>query len=81
MSLPYTGFGTGFFDADLDGDLDLIAVNGKVGYENAAEQQSARVPARNGRRGGAGPHHASGVPGLAMVNPTLFLRTRARVSS
>ena len=29
-SVPYTGFGTAPFDLDLDGDLDLVIVNGRV---------------------------------------------------
>jgi hypothetical protein len=29
-SVPFTGFGTGFADIDLDGDLDLLVVNGRV---------------------------------------------------
>ncbi len=29
-SVPYTGFGTAAFDADLDGDLDIAVVNGRV---------------------------------------------------
>jgi len=30
MSLPYTGFGVGFFDYDQDGDLDLALANGRI---------------------------------------------------
>ena len=30
FSLPYTGFGTGYFDYDQDGDLDVAVVNGRV---------------------------------------------------
>ncbi len=30
-SLPYTGFGAGMFDFDLDGRLDLYVANGRVG--------------------------------------------------
>lgn len=29
-SIPYTGFGAGFVDIDHDGDVDLLAVNGRV---------------------------------------------------
>ena len=29
-SAPYTGFGTGWFDADNDGDLDIFSANGAV---------------------------------------------------
>ena len=32
-SLPWTGFGTRFLDLELDGDLDLVLVNGAVARE------------------------------------------------
>jgi tetratricopeptide (TPR) repeat protein len=32
-SLPYTGFGTAFLDLELDGDLDVVVVNGAVQRE------------------------------------------------
>jgi len=34
-SLEYTGFGTAFVDLDLDGDLDLAVVNGRVDQKPA----------------------------------------------
>ncbi len=30
VDLPYTGWGCGFVDLDLDGDLDLVVANGRV---------------------------------------------------
>jgi enediyne biosynthesis protein E4 len=30
VSVPFTGFGTGFFDYDNDGDLDIAVANGRV---------------------------------------------------
>ncbi len=41
-SIAYTGFGTALFDADNDGDLDVVAVNGEV--RMVPEQQAAGDP-------------------------------------
>ncbi len=47
-SLPWVGFGTQLFDMDLDGDLDLVVVNGHI-IDNIAEfdpHRSYRQPAQ-----------------------------------
>jgi hypothetical protein len=41
---PYTGFGTGWFDYDLDGDLDIYAVNGAVKALDALVNQGGTFP-------------------------------------
>jgi hypothetical protein len=41
-SLPYTGFGTAWFDVDNDGWLDLLAVNGAVTQNVGALARSKR---------------------------------------
>lgn len=41
-TLPYVGFGTRFFDFDLDGDLDLVVANGHI-LDNAAEVRAGSL--------------------------------------
>ena len=41
VSQPYTGFGTGLYDLDLDGQLDLFISNGKVSQTDAGEPSFA----------------------------------------
>ena len=43
-SLPFTGFGTGWFDVDNDSRLDLLAVNGTVQIIEALRQANDPFP-------------------------------------
>jgi len=43
-SLPYTGFGAVAFDAELDGDLDLLVANGRVFRGVANPRTTVPVP-------------------------------------
>jgi len=47
ISLPYTGFGSEWFDYDNDGDLDLFIANGAVKTEEALRGQPFPYQERN----------------------------------
>jgi len=49
-SLPYTGFGTAWFDVDNDGWLDLLTVNGSVQIPDTASTDGALAPLGQARQ-------------------------------
>ena len=69
-SLPYTGFGTAWFDADNDGDLDLFSANGAVadiaGQAPDALGIALRQPNQFWLNDGRGRYAEAGVPAFAV---------------
>jgi len=49
-SLPYTGFGAGWFDVDNDGWLDLLTVNGSVQIPDTPSADGALAPLGQARQ-------------------------------
>ncbi|MCP3980207.1 MAG: CRTAC1 family protein [bacterium] len=75
-SLPFTGFGTAALDLELDGDLDLVVVNGRVA--RAAPRKDAGVALPWSRfaepnqifvNRGSGRFHVAGAEARAFVEP------------
>ncbi|MEZ5541565.1 MAG: CRTAC1 family protein [Pseudomonadota bacterium] len=72
ISLPYTGFGSEWFDYDNDGDLDLFVANGAVKLEEAQRGQpfpyaERNQLIRNDGKGGFDDVTAAAGPALALV--------------
>ena len=69
-SIPYTGFGTGWFDADNDGDLDVFSANGAVsaiaGQSPGALELPLRQPNQLWINDGKGRYQEVRVPAFAV---------------
>ena len=75
-SSPFTGFGTAWFDADNDGDLDLFSANGAI--TEIAEQQAQGVEHPFGQRDQLWLNDGAGDYREALTESALAIRAASR---
>ena len=70
-SLPWTGFGTRFLDLEMDGDLDLVLVNGAVAREGGVSAAGGLDPYAEPSQAflgdGSGRFEEAAIPGFTDV--------------